>query len=163
MRKISIINTALTILVSIGLTGAVFAEPPTDRAETATIKPGSSWSPPGDDKSVAFAFSDGEVTLQSNGEWSAKGWIRHAGILCGRYSIGVQFGIGSPGCINVEWKNNPQFSVPKSQCNNAVLKHLVYEKAPELKKSFEKITCARRVVRCTGNCKGSSGTFTNEP
>ena len=146
-----------------GVPATVLAERPNDRAETATIKQGANWSPPGEAKSLSFAFSEGEVSLKSNGEWSTRGWIRHAGVLCGRYSVGVQFGIGSPGCINVEWQNNPQFSVPKSQCNNAVLKHLVYEKAPELKKSFDKITCARRVVRCKGNCKGSSGTFTNQP
>ncbi len=162
MKIISVSNIFLTALMYAVITGTVLAQPPTDRAETATIKPGSNWSPPGQEKSVAFAFPEGEVTLTSSGAWSAKGWIRHAGILCGRYSVGVQFGIGSPGCISVEWKNEPQFSVSKSQCNNAILKHLVYEKIPELKKSFEKITCARRVVRCRGNCKGSGGTFTNE-
>lgn len=153
----------MPMLIQLATLSVVMAEPPTDRTETARIKPHSNWAPPGEAKIADFNFSVGEVWLKSDGEWKISGWVRHAGILCDRYSVGVQFGIGAPYCINVKWQNNPQFSVPKRQCNNAIVKHLVIDKAVDLVDSFEKITCARRIVRCSGNCKGSSGEFTSKP
>jgi len=154
---------ALLLLILFTMLNTAMAETPVDRAEMATIKPNSNWMPSTDAKVANFNFTEGEVWLKSDGEWKVSGWIRHAGVLCGRYRVAVQFGIGAPNCINVDWQNKSQFSTSKQQCNNAIVKHIVFDKTPELVKSFEKITCARRIVRCKGNCKGSSGIFTSEP
>lgn len=160
LKFISLILPAVFFMFAQNIVGA---DEPVERSETATTKPNSNWMPSREAKTIDFNFPAGEVSLKSNGEWNISGWIRHAGVVCGWYSVGVQFGIGAPECINVDWQNSPQFSVPKRQCNNAIVKHQVIEKSAELKNIFEKITCARRIVRCKGNCKGSSGTFTSEP
>ena len=161
MKNSQIVLVPLLLMLNF-LVPPAAAETPVDRVETATIKPNSNWMPSTDAKKVEFDFPAGEVWLKSDGEWKIGGWIRHAGVLCARYSVGIQFGIGAPSCINVDWQNKPEFSASKQQCNNAILKHLVLDKTPELAKKFEKITCARRIVRCKGNCK-SSGVFTSEP
>ena len=39
------------------------------------------------------------------------------------------------------------------QCNNATVRQSGGENQPELARDFGRITCAERVIRCTGNCK----------
>lgn len=160
---IPLLNLTLITLLQFSQLSVVLAEPPVDRTETATIKPNANWMPSTGAKTSHFNFQEGEVWLKSDGEWKISGWVRHAGVLCGRYSVGVQFGIGTPNCINVKWQNEPRFSTPKQQCNNAIARHLALYETIDLAKNFEKITCARRIVRCNGSCKGSSGRFTSEP
>jgi hypothetical protein len=163
MKLLNIFTLALIVLMKFGFSGTVLAESSSEHAETATIKPNSNWGQPAGAKKIIFDFSEGEVWLRSNGEWKMEAIVRHSGVLCGSYRAGVQFGIGAPGCTNVKWINEPLFSLSKRQCNSAIVKHRAYEQSPDIVDRFEKVTCARRIIRCTGNCKGSSGQFTNIP
>ena len=163
MKPVTLLRTIMLILMQFGLLATVTAEPASEHAETATIKPNSSWGQPAGAEKIIFNFSEGEVWLRSNGEWKMEAVVRHSGVLCGSYRAGLQFGIGKPGCTNVEWINEPLFALPKRHCNSAIIKHRAFEQSPDIVDRFNKISCARRIIKCTGNCKGSSGQFTNIP
>ena len=79
--------------------------------------------------------------------------MTHRGLLCGEYSVGMRFGIGRPGCSNVAWLTDVTYATARRQCNNATLYHAGGDVQPELAGSFAQITCAERVIRCTGVCK----------
>lgn len=100
-----------------------------------------------------FRFGNFNGWLKRGGEWQIEGPVRHHGLLCGTYEVGMRFGIGDPDCTNVQWISGDQFVTSKSQCNEAEMQHSGYGTAPALAEQFDAITCAERVIRCTGNCK----------
>ena len=100
-----------------------------------------------------FFFGDVRAWLREDGNWHIEGNIEHRGALCGDYELGIQFGIGSPGCANVEWMGKPAYVTRRRQCNNALLNHSGGDVDPAAAASFNRITCAQRLIRCTGNCK----------
>ena len=163
MKPITVLKAAILIVMQFAMMTTVTAEPSSEHAETATIKPNSNWGQPAGAEKIIFDFLEGEVWLRSNGEWKMEAIVRHSGVLCGSYRAGLQFGIGAPGCTNVKWINEPLFSLSKRQCNSAIVKHRAYEQSPDIVDRFDKISCARRIIRCSGNCKGSSGQFTDLP
>ena len=102
-----------------------------------------------------FDFRAGESTawLNGNGDFHLHGWILHRGLLCATYRMGVRFGIGAPGCLNVEWISDPVYVTSKYQCNGARVEHAGGDTAAEIGAQVGKITCAERVVRCSGSCR----------
>lgn len=101
-----------------------------------------------------FDFGTIDATLRSDGSWEVHGGIEHTGILCATYEIGVRFGKGNPGCEDVFWLGEPQFVTSRKQCNSAIVEHSGGDVDPGLGGDFQDITCAERVIRCTGRCIG---------
>ena len=102
-----------------------------------------------------FEFRSGESSawLNNTGDFHLHGWIPHRGLLCATYSMGVRFGIGSPGCLNVQWLSEPVFVTSQYQCNGARVEHGGGDTLPEIGARIATISCAERVVRCSGSCK----------
>jgi hypothetical protein len=100
-----------------------------------------------------FNFGGANASLGPRGDWSIKGLVSHRGLLCGDYSIGVRFGVGSPECSNVVWLTDVSYVTTQRQCNNASVQHSGGDLQPQLIEPFRRITCAERVIRCTGVCK----------
>ena len=106
-----------------------------------------------------FDFRTGESTawLNDSGDFHVHGWLPHRSLLCATYRMGVRFGVGAPGCLNVKWVSDPIYVTSQYQCNGARVEHDGGDAAPEIGAQIAKITCAERVVRCSGSCKGRGG------
>ncbi len=102
-----------------------------------------------------FDFRTGESTawLIGNGDFHLHGWIKHRGLLCATYRMGMRFGVGAPGCLNVEWMTDPVYVTSQYQCNSARVEHDGGDTLPETGELIGKITCAERIVRCSGSCR----------
>jgi len=100
-----------------------------------------------------FRMGDSHAWINDDGDFQVSGWIKHAGLLCATYRMGVRFGVGSPGCLNVEWITEPLFVTTELQCNDARVEHTGGDTDAGLGKRLAMITCVERVVRCVGNCK----------
>ena len=100
-----------------------------------------------------FRVGDSHAWINDDGDFQVSGWIKHTGLLCATYSMGVRFGVGAPGCLNVEWITEPLFVTSDIQCNDARVEHAGGDTDAGLGKRLATITCGERVVRCTGNCK----------
>lgn len=100
-----------------------------------------------------FNFGELRLWLTKTGEWQVEGEVSHRGLLCGTYEVGIRFGAGSPGCANVNWVSDVRYVTTRKQCNNATVIHTGGDIQRELTSPFPTITCAERVIRCTGNCK----------
>ena len=102
---------------------------------------------------LEFGSDEFKGWLRNNGEWYVEGDVTHMGLVCADYEMGLRFGTGSPGCSNVEWLSEVRYATRRKQCNSATVKHTGGDSEPQLAGLFGKITCAERVIRCTGNCK----------
>ena len=100
-----------------------------------------------------FRAGDSHAWINDDGNFQVSGWIKHTGLLCATYRMGVRFGVGSPGCLNVKWITEPMFVTAESQCNDARVEHTGGDTDAGLGKRLAMITCVERVVRCVGNCK----------
>jgi len=102
-----------------------------------------------------FDFRTGESSawLNGAGDFHLHGWLRHRSLLCATYRMGLRFGIGAPGCLNVQWISDPLYVTSVYQCNGARVEHDGGDNMPEMGVLIAKISCAERVVRCSGSCK----------
>jgi hypothetical protein len=102
-----------------------------------------------------FDFREGEslAWLNEDGDFQVHGWITHRSLRCATYRMGVRFGAGSPACLNVQWLTEPVFVTSQLQCNSARANHRGGDTLPAMGARLERITCAERVIRCTGNCR----------
>lgn len=100
-----------------------------------------------------FDFGSIRAWLLADGNLHVEGTVQHRGALCAEYRVGLQFGIGSPGCANVEWIGQPVYVTYERQCNNALLRHIGGDVDPVAAREFDNITCAQRLIDCSGNCK----------
>ena len=102
-----------------------------------------------------FDFRSGETTawLNGGGDFHVHGWIPHRGLLCATYRVGVRFGVGSPGCQNVDWITDPVYVTSQYQCNGARVEHEGGDTLPDIGARVAQISCAERVIRCSGACK----------
>ncbi|HZF23372.1 MAG TPA: hypothetical protein VE030_07895, partial [Burkholderiales bacterium] len=64
-----------------------------------------------------FRLGDSHAWINDNGDFQVSSWIKHTGLLCATYRMGLRFGTGSPGCLNVEWITEPLFVTVEIQCN----------------------------------------------
>jgi len=101
-----------------------------------------------------FTFG-GQLTarLSPSGEWQLEGNIPHTGLLCGTYQAGLRFGVGNPGCTDVQWLTEPTYVTRELQCNNAPAFHSGGDAQSELVERYGEISCAERFILCTGTCK----------
>jgi hypothetical protein len=53
----------------------------------------------------------------------------------------------------VKWLGEVLYGSRRTQCNGATVRHSAWQNDPQLGGYFDEITCADRVIRCTGNCK----------
>ncbi len=111
---------------------------------------------------IDFVTFDFRAWLRRNGEWHVEGDVTHRGLRCATYEMGLRFGIGSPGCTNVEWVSDVRFVSARTQCNDAGIRHSGGDTQPELESRFREITCAQRVLRCTGNCQDAPANFPSD-
>ena len=102
-----------------------------------------------------FDFREGEsrAWLNRDGDLQTRGWVLHRGLLCATYRMGLRFGTGNPACQNVTWLTEPIYLTSQLQCNSARVSHLGSNNLPELAAQLDRITCAERVIHCTGNCR----------
>ncbi len=100
-----------------------------------------------------FRFGGYTAWLKRGGEWHIEGSVRHRGLLCGTYEVGMRFGIGKPDCTDVKWVSGDSYVTSQYQCNDAEMPHAGTNIDAALADQFDAITCAERVVRCSGNCK----------
>jgi hypothetical protein len=100
-----------------------------------------------------FIFGDIRAWLLADGNWHIEGSVKHRGALCGQYRLGMQFGVGSPGCANVEWITEASYGTYEVQCNNALMEHAGGGNDPVAAQNFDRITCGQRLLQCSGNCK----------
>jgi hypothetical protein len=100
-----------------------------------------------------FRFGEFTGWLKRDGTWHIEGPVRHNGLLCGTYEVGMRFGVGERECTNVQWISEVTFVTSLSQCNDAERPHSGTEIDESLKGQFDGITCAERVIRCTGTCQ----------
>ena len=102
-----------------------------------------------------FEFRPSEATawMNAEGDFHVHGWVQHRSLLCATYRMGMRFGIGAPGCLNVEWISDPIFVTSQYQCNGARVEHDGGDATPKMGEQIAKITCAERVIRCSGSCK----------
>jgi hypothetical protein len=128
---------------------------PDESGISATAQP--TYSLDGQQKPIRldFDFREGEslAWLNKNGDLQVRGWIKHRGLLCATYQMGLRFGVGAPACLNVTWLSDPIFVTSHLQCNGARVSHLGDDNLPDMAAELGRITCAQRVVRCSGNCK----------
>lgn len=139
---------------------AVFAYPPASRADedftrhaSAPTRTALADQAVGKRERLEFGGDEFKGWLRKDGEWFVEGDVRHFGLLCADYEMGLRFGAGSPGCANVEWLSEVRYATRRKQCNGATVRHSGSDTEPALADQFAKITCAERVIRCTGNCK----------
>jgi len=102
----------------------------------------------------SFGFSASTASLKQNGDISIDGVLTHKGLLCADYEVGLRFGKGSGawGCTDVEWLTSDEYVWSRSLCNSASMPYQTVGHV-DLKESFDQITCAERILRCSGNCK----------
>lgn len=126
-----------------------------ESAISAAAQPTYSLDTPPKPNRLDFDFRADETKawINRDGDFQVQGWIKHNGLLCGTYGMGLRFGIGAPGCLNVKWLGDPVFVTQQVQCNNARTSHLGGDNSPDFGARVGEITCAERVIRCTGNCK----------
>ena len=99
-----------------------------------------------------FFFGDIRAWLLQDGNWHIEGNIQHYGARCGTYSLGIQFGVGSPGCANVEWLGRPAYVTQRRQCNGARINHTGGDQNESAASAFNEINCAQRLINCSGKC-----------
>lgn len=100
-----------------------------------------------------FRFGSFTAWLKRDGEWHIEGPVKHNGLLCGTYEVGMRFGVGKPDCTDVNWISEVTYVTSHYQCNAAEMAHAGTEIDSGLGGHFEDVTCAERVIRCSGNCK----------
>jgi hypothetical protein len=100
-----------------------------------------------------FRFGDIRGWLLANGYWHLEGTVTHRGARCAQYRLGVQFGIGEPGCANVKWVTEESYGSYEVQCNNAEVRHVGGNQSALASENFGRINCVQRLLQCSGNCQ----------
>jgi len=137
----------------LAVSAACLAQEDHTHKSAVAARPGISESTGGKADRLDFIAFDFRGWLRRSGEWHVEGDVSHRGLVCGDYQTGMRFGIGSPGCTNVEWIGEVRYVTSRKQCNDASLRHVGGDTQPELAARFDQITCAERAVRCNGNCQ----------
>jgi len=101
---------------------------------------------------LEFRFDTTTAWLRENGEFGLEAEIKHNGLLCGDYEVGIRFGIGAPQCTNVSWITDPYYISRKKQCNNAWMIHAGNGAVSISVDDFRQVTCAQLIIKCTGKC-----------
>lgn len=120
---------------------------------TARARPAPVFLPEGIPERLDFDFGDFKGWLRYKGGWNLEGTVHHRGLRCGTYRAGLRFGAGNPGCENVQWLTEVFYATDQRQCNNASMWHSGGDINLDLRKDFGRITCAERIISCSGFCR----------
>jgi len=145
------VRSALGFCVTLAI-GVVLAADPTFDRQLAESIPHHDAPPPAAPSRWDFNFGDGRALMRKDGTWQIETEIKHGGLGCGNYRLGVRFGAGNPGCLDVAWLGEPMFAIHLKHCNNAMRPHHGDGYDALLMDAFDQITCAERLIRCTGTC-----------
>jgi hypothetical protein len=126
-------------------------EPATGK--TAVARQAMEWDKQGKPAKLEFDFGDFRAWGRRDGSWNVKGEVQHRGLLCGTYTLSLRVGHGNPGCMNVEWFNQPRAVGSVQLCNNATGNLTGGDMEFTNSARFDEITCAERTITCSGNCK----------
>jgi hypothetical protein len=125
------------------------------KTNLAPARPSVSITPDGRHQRLEFDFgrNRGSGWLARNGEMLIDTWVQHRGLFCAEYEVGLRFGVGLPGCTGVRWVSGVRWLARRDQCNNAIVNQIGGDTDETLAAAFETITCAERIVQCSGrNC-----------
>ena len=125
--------------------------PPAGR--TAVARPAAEWNKDGKPVKLDFDFGDFKAWARRDGSWNAEGVVQHRGLQCGTYTLSLRVGRGRPDCVDVQWFGEPRTVASVTLCNNAPGPLTGGNNEFRDAARFDEITCAERVIRCTGNCK----------
>lgn len=103
-------------------------------------------------KEFNFGRSIGRAWLAPAGELQLDSWVQHRGLLCATYETGIRFGEGENGCADAEWLAPVHWLTSHRQCNSALVHHVGTDTDPDVVRVFDRVTCAQRLIRCTGSC-----------
>ena len=120
---------------------------------TAVAQQAFEYTKDGKPAKVDFDFGDFTAWARRDGSWNAEGMVHHNGLLCGTYTLSLRLGQGNPGCINVKWFGEPGAVGKVTLCNNADGKLTGGNTEFVDTARFDEITCAERVITCSGTCK----------
>lgn len=139
----------LSVLVTATISSR--AEEPVGR--TAVARPAAEWNKDGKPVKLEFDFGDFKAWARRDGSWSADGTVQHRGLMCGTYTLLLRVGRGNPGCVDVQWFGEPRAVASEKLCNDAPGPLTGGNNEFRNAARFDEITCAERVISCTGNCK----------
>ena len=120
---------------------------------TAVARPAAEWNKDGKPVKLEFDFGDFKAWARRDGSWNAEGTVQHRGLQCGTYTLSLRVGRGNPGCTDVQWFGEPRAVASVQLCNNAPGPLTGGNNEFRDAARFDEISCAERVIRCTGNCK----------
>ena len=120
---------------------------------TAVARPAAEWNKDGKPVKLEFDFGDFKAWARRDGSWNAEGTVQHRGLQCGTYTLSLRVGRGRPGCVDVQWFGEPRAVASVTLCNNAPGPLTGGNNEFRDAARFDEISCAERVIRCTGNCK----------
>jgi hypothetical protein len=148
---IVILNLAVLMVVSFT---AIASDPDVRGVGRTTIaRQAAEWNSDCQLVKLDFDFGDFKAWARRDGSWNAEGTVQHHGLLCGTYTLLLRVGHGNPGCVDVQWFREPVPVASVQLCNNApgILSggNLEFRDAAR----FDEITCAERIISCSGNCK----------
>jgi len=121
-------------------------------SRVAVARPDPFFGSDGKPQKLDFSFDGLKGWIRNKGGFHIEGFVGSATFLCSTYEVGMRFGIGDAHCEKVNWLSDIAFMTRQRQCNNATVAHAASDYDPSLVKSFSKINCAERVIRCSGPC-----------
>ncbi|WP_455219822.1 hypothetical protein, partial [Kaarinaea lacus] len=107
----------------LGMTAAAEEQKTVIKKYSAVARKSIDFGSGGLPQKLDFRFDSATAWLRENGEFGLEAEIKHNGLLCGDYEVGIRFGIGVPQCTNVSWISEPYYISRKKQCNNAWMIH----------------------------------------
>jgi hypothetical protein len=122
--------------------------PPLGR--TTVARPAAEWNKDGKPVKLEFDFGDFKAWARRDGSWNAEGVVEHRGLACGTYTLSLR--VGHPGLRTCSGLAN-RARWPAFNCNNAPGPLTGGNNEFRDAARFDEISCAERVIRCTGNCK----------
>lgn len=143
---------AFLTLFAVFSTSPLVADEPGAYVRTAVvpveIPPGASMVRVPDAKTFRFNAFTG--SLRKDGSWDVHGLIRHAGLACANYQVGVRFGLGDASCREVNWITPVRYVTDRKQCNDAEVEHRGGYHEPLLEYEFLNVNCAELSLKCQG-------------
>jgi hypothetical protein len=152
IRNGMVILNLVTLMLSNVVAMASDPEVPV-AGRTTIARQAAEWNSDGKPMKLDFDFGDVKAWARRDGSWNAEGTVQHRGFRCGTYTILLRVGHGNPGCMDVHWFREPVPVASVQLCNNApgMLSggNLEFRDAAR----FDEITCAERIISCSGSCK----------
>jgi hypothetical protein len=145
------LNLAALMLINFS---AMASDPEVPVAGRTTIaRQAAEWNSDGKPVKLEFDFGDFKAWARRDGSWNAEGSVQHRGFRCATYTLLLRVGHGNPGCMNVRWFREPAPVASVQLCNNAPKMLSAGNMEFRDTARFDEITCAERVISCSGTCK----------